>query len=366
MFDPKRTTPPSATRAVTPPQMSAVGDLETAARGAKNVVTRCLAVRPDERVHVMVYRGDLLYPFIAAAVEEAGATVVRVALEPFASATATVAECSARLAPLLAGATATILLAPERPPPAMSVAIAKTAESIRARHLHLLQIDERLLAQSIRADPELLKLVNERLCKVLAAPCDVRVASESGTDFAIHLSAKHPLLASAGRPSPGTSENLPAGHVYTHPARLDGTVVVDRALFGPGVDLDRSLIRKDPPKVTFTNGKVARVEGGDSLVRSAVDGYLASHAYADHVGLVVFPTNYLVRSEARIDRQDMLLPGVSLSLGYASAENTRAPYEAPVQLVLLGRRQTVSVGSKKIVDAGRFDAELSEGVDPFR
>jgi len=344
----------------------AVTDEATAARGAKNVVTRCLAAKPGERVHVLVYRGEALYPFLAAAIEDAGAVPVRVALEMFASATATVAECSAKLAPLLAGATATMLLAPERPPPAMSVAIAKTTESIRARHLHMLQVDERLLAQSVRADPDLLILVNERVQAVLRPPCDVRLTSDAGTDVDLHLSSKHPLLASAGRPSPGTSENLPAVHVYTHPARFKGTLVVDRAVFGPGVDLDRALVRKDPPRVAFVNGKVSSIEGGDPTVRKAIDGYLASHAYADHVGLVVFPTNYLVRSEARIDRQDMLLPGVSVSLGYASAENTRAPYEAPVQLVFLGRRQTVAVGAKKIVDAGRFDAVLSEGVDPFR
>jgi hypothetical protein len=354
-------------RAGTPPPMQAVaGDDANAVRGARNVVTRCLCVQPGERVHVLTHRAGGVYRYLAAAVEEAGGVTVRVPLEPIASTTASVAEHTAKLAPLLAGATATVLLAPERPPPAMSVAIAKTAESMRARHLHLLQVDERLLAQSVRADPELLTVVNDRLRAALASPCDVRVTSESGTDVEVQLSSKHPLLASSGRPTAGTSENLPAGHVYTHPAKIQGTLVVDRAIFGPGVDVDRSALNRSPPRVTLAHGKVTRVESSDPAIQAAIEAYLASHAYADHVGLLVFPTNYLVRSESRIDRQDMLLPGMSVSLGYASADSTRAPYEAPVQMVFLGRRQTVRVGERSLVDGGRFAEDLVSGIDPFR
>mgnify|MGYP001544152215 CR=1 FL=1 len=123
---------------------------------------------------------------------------------------------------------------------------------------------------------------------------------------------------------------------------------------------------RTPTRVTFDNGRVKAFEAPDPSVAQAIETYLASHGYAERVGLVVFPTNYLVRSEVGIDRQDMLLPGVSVSLGFASADVTRASYEAPVQMVLLGRRQTVEVGGKKLVDAGRFDQELVDGIDPFR
>ena len=53
-------------------------------------------------------------------------------------------------------------------------------------------------------------------------------------------------------------------------------------------------------------------------------------------------------------------------MGFASSEATRAPYEAPVQMVFLGRKQTIEVGYRRIVDAGRFDQTLVEGIDPFR
>jgi hypothetical protein len=369
----QRVTPP--THRSTPASRSTFSSLAPIAgpddhnvtRGARNVVTRCLCVAPGERVHILTNQADALYALMARAVGEADAIPVRVPIEVLDGDGATVSELVARLLPELDGATATMLLAPKRPSPAMSMAIAKATEKLRARHLHLLEVDERLLGQSVRADPELLAIVNARFGSALQPPCQLRVSSETGTDLEVRLALSHPVLSSSGRPQPGTSENLPAGLVYTHPARVSGTLVVDRAMFGPGITLDRSLVRRTPIKVRFGASRLSSFECADPVVEQALGHYLDSHADAARVGLLVFPTNYLARSDVGIDRQDMLLPGVSVSLGFSSAETTGAPYDAPVQLVLLGRRQTVErLGGRRLVDAGRLDDALVEGIDPFR
>ncbi len=330
------------------------------------MISRCLCARPRETVHVLDFRAGELVPLFVRAAEEAGAAPVVVDVASLVKDGASIAEYAGALEPRLVGATATILLAPERPPAALSVAIAKTAEGLKARHLHLLQVDERLLMTSVRADPDLLSVVNGRLSAALEPPCTVRVTSDAGTTLEVHLDPRHPVLASSGRPSPGTSENLPAGHVYVHPYRVNGTLIADRAVFGPALEIDRAALRRHPVRAQFSNGRLVAFEAEDGAVRAAIERYLASHVNANRVGLVVFPTNYLVRSEIGSDRQDMLLPGASISMGYASAEVTRAPYEAPVQMVLLGRKQTIEIGGRRLVDAGRFDRELVAGTDPFR
>jgi leucyl aminopeptidase (aminopeptidase T) len=336
-----------------------------ASRGAKNVITSCLCVARNERVHVLTYHADALYTLMARTIEDAGAVPVRVELDTIDNATSTVAEYTARLSPQLAGATATILLAPVRPSAALSLAVAKVAESMGARHLHLLQVDDRLLGQGVRADPELLAIVNTRLVAALQPPCQIKITSDAGTDLEARLALTHPLMSSSGRPAPRASENLPAGHVFTHPARVSGTLIVDRAIFGPGLSIERAAVRRNPVRVTFVAGRVRDFEARDPAIKRAIEAYLASHTNAGRVGLLVLPTNYLVRSEIGIDRQDMLLPGVTVSLGYASPD-TGATYEAPVQMVFLGRRQTVEVAGRKLVDAGRFDQTLVLGIDPFR
>jgi leucyl aminopeptidase (aminopeptidase T) len=342
-------------------------DEGNAMRGAMNVVARCLRAAPGERVHVLTFRADAVFALVARALADVGAVAVRVELESLdADASATAASLCVRLERLLAGATATMLLAPERPAPALSLAIAQTAERLRARHLHLLGVDERVLSQSVRADPERLAIVSGRFAAALGLPCVVRVTSDAGTNLEVRLALPHPILASNGCPEPGASENLPAGLVYTHPARVSGVLVVDRAVFGPGLSLDRAAVRRAPARVRFSASRVDDVASADPAVTRAFETYLASHEDAGRVGLVVLPSNYLVRSEVGIDRQDMLLPCMNVSLGFANAAVTRASYEAPVQMVLLGRRQTVEVGTRKLVDAGRLEDALVEGIDPFR
>ena len=358
-------TPPPMQRVSMPPGPLGHDDLNVT-RGARNVIARCLCVQPGERVHILTFRADSLYVLLARAVNEAEAIPVRIALEHIDTEGATLSELMIRLAPAMAGATASVLLAPERPSAALSLAIAKVAERQRSRHLHLLEVDERLLAQSLRADPELLAIVNARLGTALQPPCQMTITSDSGTELEVRLALTHPILSSSGRPTAGTSENLPAGLVYTHPARVSGTLVVDRAIFGPGVVLDRAALRRSPPRVRFTAGRITDYEASDPAVSQTIETYLASHSDAGRVGLLVFPTNYLARSDVGLDRQDMLLPGVSVSLGFASADTTHASYEAPVQMVLLGRRQTLEHSGRKLIDAGRLHDSLVEGIDPFR
>ncbi len=363
------TQPPPTPRVVQPrptlpPPPSSQRD--GAMRGATNVIRRCLRVVPGERVHLVTYRAGPLYELFARAVEAAGAVPVRVDLDALAAEALAAPAIEARLAPLLAGATATILIAPERPSATVSVAVAQTAEAQKARHLHLLQVDERVLAQSLRADPEILATVNTRLAAALQPPCQIRVTSEAGTDLEVRLAMGYPILSSNGRPAPGASENLPAGLVYTHQARISGTLVADRAIFGPGLAVDRGALRRAPVRMRFNGARVADFDAPDPAIARTIEAYLASHADAGRVGMLVFPTNYLVRSDVGIDRQDMLLPSMNVSLGYASAATTRATYEAPVQMILLGRRQTIEVGHRKLVDAGRLHEALVDGIDPFR
>lgn len=342
-----------------------MADVENAIRGATNVVAQCLRPGPNERVHLLTYKAGGLTRLLERAIADANVPLVKVPLDAFDK-DETVDAFKAALGPMLQGATAVIFLAPTRPPQTLSLAVATVAEARGARLLYLLQVDDKLLAQSVRADPALLATVNERMVQALAAPCTARVTSEAGTDLEIHLSLHHPVRFSSGRPERGASENLPAGYVYTHPARVSGVLVVDRAIFGPKGDVDRPTLRRAPVRVKIQNGKVVEHDASEAAPRGILDAYLASHAHAARVGLVVFPTNYLARSEIGSDRQDMLLPGVNVSLGFADQAHTKAPYEAAVQLVLLGRKQTVEVEGRRLIDGGRLEQRLVEGIDPFR
>jgi hypothetical protein len=142
--------------------------------------------------------------------------------------------------------------------------------------------------------------------------------------------------------------------------------VADRSVGGPAGWLDAAALRRNPLRLTFGSGRLVSVTCGDAQALAAFNTYLASHPDASRVGAVAMPSNYLVRSEIGLPIQDGLLPGLSVYLGHTNAAVTGAPYDAPVQLRLFGRRQTVEVRGQRIVVGGRLDASLVEGIDPFR
>lgn len=336
-----------------------------AERGADNLATRCLRVRPGEVVRVFTYQADAVFEIVTRALERAGGRVQRIELEPFAR-DATTARAQVATAAGFAGATASLFLAAPSIPTSLSIAVLQAAERARARHLHVPSAEIRVLGQSARADPDLLSVINARLITLLRPPVRVRTTGENGTDVDITLGPQFPLVSMTGRPEPGETDNLPSGYVYTFPQQIYGVFIADRGIKCSQMRLTSAELRRNPVKFTILDGRVTEVSCGDASVCAAVEEHLASHPNAAKVGQVAFPTNYLARFEIGFDMQDRLLPGMYLGLGFTAAEVTRAPFEAPVQMLALGRRLTVEVRGQRIVHAGRLENSLVEGIDPFR
>lgn len=350
-------------RHVALPTIPAPSTAGYAARGAQNLAVNCLRVKEGERVVVLTWRADVAFDLVEHALLDAGAEVSRFDLEPLHS--EHTSKLYAAVAPHLRDAAASVLLSPPGLGAPLSRAVLLAAERARTRHLHAVGLDVRVLGQSMRADPEVIAAMNARLAERLAPPSRVRVTCVAGTLLEIGLAAQFPLLTAAGRPEPGRPENLPTGVVYTHPATVNGTFVADRAVVGVGMHSTTTALRRAPVKVTFALGRVSSVACDDRVMLEAIERYLASHADAGRVGLVVWPTNYLVRSEIGVEVQDALLPGLNVDLGFSLSEFTHAPYDAPVQLRLQGRRLDVDVEGRPLVIGGRFEPALMEGIDPL-
>lgn len=338
-------------------------DQRTLRHGADNIARRFLAVAPNERVALLSWNADSLRALVASAVTEAGAQPALVDLSDLADASQP--RASTALASRLAGCSASMLLAEHGIPPALSMATLDAVTRARIRHLHLTRVDPRLFAQSYRADPELIAQINERVVARLEGARSLEVTSASGTALTVRLDARYPLLASDGRPEPGRPDNLPSGTVHFHPASVDGVLVADRGAIG-AVRPDPSLLRRYPLRFHFAGGRVERVESDSAELLETVEDYRRRDENAMRVGIVAFPTNYVIRSETGLEVQDALLPGVNVILGYSNAEATKAPFKCPIQLRLFGRRQDVKVGGAGIVEAGRLSDELVGEIDPFR
>jgi hypothetical protein len=220
-----------------------------------------------------------------------------------------------------------------------------------------------LLGQSARAEPDRLALVGARVAAVLARASRLTVTSSAGTALEIALAPTLPVVIGAGRPEAGSSENVPAGFVYFHPGDVRGVLVADRGLALSG---QRLATRRAPVTLVFEGGRVRDRRSDDASALAQLETFLDSHHHAGRVGTIVFPTNYLVRSEIGVYAQDELSPGINVNLGFTHQVATRAPWDAPVQARLLARKLSVRAGETVLVTDGRHADSLVEGIDPFR
>lgn len=343
--------------------MSAPGRFDpNVERGADTLAQSCLRVAPGERAKLLSFRADDVADPIEAGLARAGAIVERTRLDFLADTPDKVTET---IGAALQGSTASVYVgAPDKVQ--ISFSVIRTAKRPTNRHIHIPRADLRILAQSGRADPDLLSIINERLTARMKPNAKIHVSSPTGTALDIGLPSQPIVISCNGRPPSGEVDNLPSGFVFTHPLSVNGTLVVDRGAISSLLEIPAAKLRRSPVSLTITGGRVTQVACEDASVAAAFEGFLAAHANAPRVGLVNLPTNYLVRSEIGLEYQDALLPGVVLSLGYTAREQTKATFDAPVQLRLLGRKQDVSIDGAVIVQAGRLDEALVEGIDPFR
>lgn len=329
-------------------------------RGIDNVIRNYLCVAAGERVALLHWKAPDLVALFEEALVRSGASVTRVDLAARGSVPP---GSTVGIADKLRGCTASLLVAAQEFPMPLSYATREAVRAARTRHLHLAGLDLRVLAQSARAEPSRLELIGTRVIDAVVAAGAITVTSDVGTALEIRCAKSYPLVIGTGRPSAGGAENIPAGFVYWHPSEVRGTFIADRGLALSGL---RIATRRAPVTLVIEASRVREYDCNDSETCAKIDEYFASHANAARVGSVVFPTNYLVRSEIGVHAQDELSPGLNINLGFSHSPVTRAPWDAPVQARLLARKLTIRAGDRTLVEAGRHADTLVESIDPFR
>jgi leucyl aminopeptidase (aminopeptidase T) len=331
--------------------------------GARNIVERCLGVGANETLVVVHHKADGLVELVRQAVTAIGARMESLSGRSLASG----GEAAARQAldGILAGGGPAMWLSAPGLPTWVAHMTKERANHHRCRHLHIPQADPRMFEQSLRAEPDVIAGINERVIDVLRSSKSVSVTSPVGTSLEIRLDQRFPLVALSGRPEPGETHWMPAGQVYTHPSDISGTFVADRAIIISGAAKDSKVSRSHPARFEIVRGFVRSATTDLPEEQAAIDAYLGSDPHARRVASVIVPTNYLVRAEIGHRGQDGLLPGLNVNLGFAD-HATRAPYSTRVQMCLYGRNATLVADAGTLVAGGRFTHLVVSGDEPFR
>lgn len=340
--------------------------MEPREAGAHNLVARSLGLEAGDALHLFSWNADdVVEPIVEAAVS-LGVRCSRTDLATLPPPKGSARSLTSILREKIGDAVATTMIARPGIPAALSVSVIDAITQKRCRHAHMVRADPRILAQSLRADPAVLHAINERILDLLSLPVTLQVEGPGGTALEVLLTDAHRMTPGDGRPTAERWQTFPSGYVSTHPTRVRGVFVADRNVLASEAAGLQPKVRKCPVRFELEDSRVTSFSTDDAELRGIVQRYLASHPNAARVGMVMLPTNYLVRTEVGLESQDELVPGLNLNLGFTSQTETNAPYEAPVQLRLLGRRLEVRARNIPIVEGGRLADRFVAGLDPFR
>ena len=332
--------------------------------GARNAVRSCMGIHAGDRVVVIT---DKETERIGLALEEeartAGAETKTVYMEDLGDRPLTSMPPTFRQA-----------LAPFRPSATFFAARSLKGElgfripmrqilidDLNVRHAHMVDIDERLMVQGMRADYQSVSRLVFRVTDIVRPSKEIRVTSPKGTDLQVTLS---PQLR--WKPCPGIYHeqgewgNLPEGETYTSPADMEGLLVVDVL----GDYFSRKYGVLDRP-VTFDvkGGRVMKVRCDNRELETELEGYLSSHENSNRAGEFAIGANLWVQSLTGNLLQDEKIPGVHVAFGDPYPEETGADWAAPTHVDVIPTGCTILVDGRPLMRDGRFEPEVLEGIE---
>lgn len=330
--------------------------MELLAQGAANAVRVCMAVASADRVAIVT---DNARETIGRALEEVangtGARVSVFTMEDFIARPA--AEFPERLATALTSFKPTVSffaatslegeLAFRRP--MMDLLI----YNMKARHGHMVGIDERLMQEGMTADYQEIARITHHVNDVVSGARHIEVQTPSGTD----LRATFDPSLRRWNPCPGLYHeqgkwgNLPEGETFTSPISVDG--VVGAEVIGDHFSLKYGIL-DEPARFEITDSRVRKVSASTKGLQEELTAYLAQHENSNRVGEYAIGTNISLEALSGNLLQDEKIPGVHIAFGYPYPAETGADWTCPSHVDVVATRSTIKVDNQYLMRDGRF------------
>ncbi|MGH2719135.1 MAG: aminopeptidase [Actinomycetota bacterium] len=325
-------------------------------RGAANAVGVCMAVGASDRVVIVTDRarqaiGDALTDEASAT----GAQVATLVLDDFTARPATgypepMQRQVAQLNPTVSFFAATALpgeLAFRRP------YMDHVIYQLKARHGHMVGIDERLMAEGMQADYREIARITNAVTEAVRDARRIEVTSPSGT----HLAAEFNPSLRRWYPchglyhEPGTWGNLPEGETFTSPMTVNG--VMGAEVLGDHFSAKYGVLPA-PALFHIEGGRVRKVETPQGDLAAELEEYLNRDPEGRRVGEYAIGTNIALTGLSGNLLQDEKLPGVHIAFGYPYPKETGADWTATTHLDIVATRSTISVDGQVLMRDGAF------------
>jgi len=226
----------------------------------------------------------------------------------------------------------------------------------KLRHAHMIGITPEIMKDGMCSDykeiQRISKLVYERVRKAR----EIRVTTEKGCDFTGRFSPDLKWIVSDGDIKPRHWTNLPDGEVFTCPADVNGTVVIDGCL-GDFFTERYGSLEDTPIRIEVKNSRAVRetLQCADERLRKEYDTYLfETDANSNRVGEFAIGTNTGLTKLIYNLLQDEKFPGIHIAFGSPYPGKTGATWDSKAHVDGVIKKTTIAVDGELLMDKGKF------------
>jgi aminopeptidase len=321
--------------------------------GARNAIDTCLAILPGERVALVA---DIPSKAVAASLAEAlkeraaiceGFLLEDLSPRPLGRAPQQVLDALGR-------ADAGILcMQPMTGELGARKDIVGVVERRHIRYAHMIGVTPEIMQQGMRADYTMVDRLSEKLLQRMHSARSLTVRTEAGTSLVATFDATLDWVKTSGLISRRYWSNLPAGEVFTTPAKVDGTFVCDGTA-GDHFCGKYGDLQKTPLVLAISEGRLQKATCERKDLEQEFWNYCHTDENSDRVGELAFGTNLSLSDMIGVLLQDEKLPGVHLAFGDPYGSQTHAAWSSRTHVDVLARRCDVWIDEEQVIEKGRY------------
>src|SRR6202047_1758227 len=227
--------------------------------GARNAVTTCLRIQPNEKVTLITDERCLtIAASIATELDRIGCTWNSFVLENIAPRPLT--EMPSTILEDMESSQVSIFAVEVQPNELHSrMQMTDVVNRRRMRHAHMVNITPEIMTHGMRADFLAIDRLSQAVLDKVRAATYVRATTPAGTDIHAQLNPEYRWFKTSGIISTEKWGNLPGGECFTAPGEVNGVFVVD-GVVGDYLCTRYGLLRATPLTIHISRNRVTSVE----------------------------------------------------------------------------------------------------------
>lgn len=223
----------------------------------------------------------------------------------------------------------------------------------KMRHAHMVNIERRIMLEGMRADFMKVDELSIRVMDIVTKSRRIRAATPAGTRIEADLCPDYKWLKTSGIITPHKWGNLPGGEVFTSPADVNGTFVVD-GVVGDYLCEKFGDLHANPLTIKIEGNRLKEAHSDNAQLREEFWEYTHRDPNSDRVGEFAIGTNIGLKNVIGNILQDEKIPGIHIAFGDPYGAHTGAQWKSSTHIDVVGRQFDIWADDHLIMRAGHF------------